>query len=148
MRRLRRVAAQYGAAPQFILCSATIANGGAHAERLIGQPVTVVDTDGSPAGPRQFVFWNPPLTDPQHGTRHSINAEAAGILATLVREGVRNITFVRARKLAELIYLYARDGLAKDQEISPTESHPIALATWPPSGARSSAACFPANCWP
>lgn len=115
MRRLRRVAAQYGAAPQFILCSATIANGGAHAERLIGQPVTVVDTDGSPAGPRQFVFWNPPLTDPQHGTRHSINAEAAGILATLVREGVRNITFVRARKLAELIYLYARDGLAKDQ---------------------------------
>jgi len=115
MRRLRRVTAQYGAAPQFILCSATIANGGAHAERLIGQPVTVVDRDGSPAGPRQFVFWNPPLTDPQHGTRHSINAEAAGILATLVHEGVRNITFVRARKLAELIYLYARETLAKDE---------------------------------
>jgi DEAD/DEAH box helicase domain-containing protein len=114
IRRLRRIAQAYGAEPQFILCSATIANGGSHAERVTGEPVTLVDSDGSPAGPRRFVLWNPPLTDPALGTRHSINAEAADIMATLVREGIRNITFVRARRLAELIFLYARDALQKD----------------------------------
>ncbi|MFO7695892.1 MAG: DEAD/DEAH box helicase [Anaerolineae bacterium] len=114
MRRLRRVAAQYGSAPQFVLCSATIANGAEHARRLTGLPVTLIDRDGSPTGPRQFVLWNPPLMDAARGNRHSINAEAADILVTLVRQGLRNITFVRARKLAELIYLYARDTLAKD----------------------------------
>ncbi|MCJ7736212.1 MAG: DEAD/DEAH box helicase, partial [Anaerolineae bacterium] len=114
VRRLRRLAGQYGASPQFILCSATIANGAEHARRLTGLPVTLIDRDGSPAGPRRFVLWNPPLMDAARGNRHSINAEAADILVTLVREGLRNITFVRARKLAELIYLYARDTLAKD----------------------------------
>ncbi|MHB1317725.1 MAG: DEAD/DEAH box helicase, partial [Anaerolineae bacterium] len=114
MRRLRRLAGQCGASPQFILCSATIANGAENARRLTGLPVALVDRDGSPAGPRQFVLWNPPLVDSARGNRHSINAEAADILVTLVREGLRNITFVRARKLAELIYLYARDTLGKD----------------------------------
>jgi DEAD/DEAH box helicase domain-containing protein len=114
MRRLRRIAAQDGSAPRFILCSATIANGAEHARRLTGLPVTLIDRDGSPTGPRQFVLWNPPLMDAARGNRHSINAEAADILVTLVRQGLRNITFVRARKLAELIYLYARDTLAKD----------------------------------
>jgi DEAD/DEAH box helicase domain-containing protein len=43
IRRLRRVAAFYGAKPQFILCSATIGNPGELAEALIGQPVELVD---------------------------------------------------------------------------------------------------------
>jgi len=114
MRRLRRVAGSYGATPQFILCSATLANAGEHAARLIGLPVTVITTDGAPSGERWFVLWNPPLTDAMNGARHSTNAEAADILATLVRAGMRNITFVRARRLAELVCLYARQTLAKE----------------------------------
>ncbi|MGI6368154.1 MAG: DEAD/DEAH box helicase [Anaerolineae bacterium] len=115
MRRLWRLAQLYGAAPQFVLCSATLANGREHAERLVGQPVALVDRDGSPSGARQFVLWNPALEDPERGTRHSINADAADILCTLVRNGLRNITFVRARKLAELVALYTRRLLARQE---------------------------------
>lgn len=42
LRRLQRICAFYGSHPQFICTSATIANPGQLAERLIEQPVTVV----------------------------------------------------------------------------------------------------------
>ncbi len=41
LRRLRRLARAYGAEPQFVLASATIANPGELGERLLGVPVTV-----------------------------------------------------------------------------------------------------------
>ena len=48
--------------PNLFCCSATIANPGEHAEKLVGLPFPVVDNDGSPHGGKDFVFWNPPLT--------------------------------------------------------------------------------------
>ena len=60
MRRLGRICRHYGSNPVFICCSATIANPGEHAGRVVGQPVEVVDQDGSPRGLRRFVYWNPP----------------------------------------------------------------------------------------
>jgi len=48
LRRLRRLCRYYGSRPVFICCSATIANPGEHAERLVGEPFAVVDDDGSP----------------------------------------------------------------------------------------------------
>ena len=114
LRRLRRVCRSYGAHPQFILCSATIANPGEHAARLTGLPATVIDEDGSPQGARQFVLWNPPFVDRARTMRRSANSEAAYLLAEMARQGVRNITFTRARRVAELILLYARRELEKD----------------------------------
>ncbi|MBM3136070.1 MAG: DEAD/DEAH box helicase [Chloroflexi bacterium] len=114
IRRLRRVARFYGANPQFICCSATIANPQEHVARLIGLPVTVVDDDGSPHGPKEFVFWNPPFLDEARSARKSANTEATLLFTELVQAGIRNITFAKTRKLAELILLYARDSLAKD----------------------------------
>ena len=60
VRRLRRLCAHYGAAPQFICCSATSANPHEHLQALIGDPVTLIDEDGAPQGAREFVLWNPP----------------------------------------------------------------------------------------
>ncbi|WP_049923403.1 DEAD/DEAH box helicase [Halopiger djelfimassiliensis] len=60
VRRLKRVLEYYDAAPGFVLTSATIGNPGEHSQALIEEPVTVVDDDGSPAGPRDLVLWNPP----------------------------------------------------------------------------------------
>ncbi|HEX2948866.1 MAG TPA: DEAD/DEAH box helicase, partial [Armatimonadota bacterium] len=69
MRRLLRICRHYGAHPQFICCSATIDNPQAHAERITGQPMVLVDNDGSPRGPTQFIMWNPPpLETAAHGT--------------------------------------------------------------------------------
>jgi DEAD/DEAH box helicase domain-containing protein len=115
LRRLRRVCALYGAQPQFVLCSATIANPGEHANRLTGQEVVVVEEDGAPRGPREFVFWEPPIVKEKLGLRRSINTEATALLAEMVKQGLRNITFTRSRKEAELLLLYAREVLRRER---------------------------------
>ncbi|HEU5240813.1 MAG TPA: DEAD/DEAH box helicase, partial [Ornithinibacter sp.] len=81
LRRLRRVAARYGAAPTFVLASATVSDPATHASRLIGMPVTAVTEDGSPRGAMTFALWEPATED---GRRRSATTEAAEILAQLV----------------------------------------------------------------
>lgn len=121
LRRLRRLCEFYGSGPQFIFCSATIANAGEHVARLAGRRAKVVNDDGAPRGSREFALWNPPFIDKFRTTRRSPNSEAAYLFAALVRAGLRNITFARARKLAELILLYARDSLKRtDPELVDT----------------------------
>jgi len=122
MRRLRRLCYLYGSNPQFICCSATIANPGEHAERLVGLPFTVVDNDGSPYGGKDFVFWNPPLIDEAKSARRSANSEATNLFTELVSQGIRTLTFARTRRLTELIYRYSRDKLAG---ISPNRAEQI-----------------------
>ena len=56
LRRLKRLCAHYGSQPQFICCSATIANAKEHAERLCGVPFQPITEDGSPHGGKDFVF--------------------------------------------------------------------------------------------
>lgn len=115
LRRLRRVAALYGSEPQFIAASATIANPAEHFAALTGVEGVVVEGDGSPAGPRAFVLWNPPFVDKAKTTRRSANGEAATLFTTLIRNDVRTIMFTRARKVAELILRYAREELEKEE---------------------------------
>jgi DEAD/DEAH box helicase domain-containing protein len=113
LRRLRRLCRFYGSNPQFILCSATIANPGEHAEKLVGLPFSVVDDDGSPHGGKEFVFWNPPLIDTARSVRRSANGEAANLFAELIMQNIRTLTFVRTRQLTEVIYNYTRHKLAE-----------------------------------
>ena len=124
IRRLRRLCRLYGSSPQFILCSATIANAGELARQLTGLPFTAIEVDGAPYGGKQFVFWNPPLMDANRTSRRSTNIEASTLFSELVGSSIRTITFVRTRKVAELVYVYARDRLnqmqpAMAQKISP-----------------------------
>jgi len=114
LRRLLRLCDFYGAHPQFICCSATLANPGEHAARLTSVPVTVIQKDGSPQAARDFVLWNPPFVDAAHTARRSAIVEATSLFVEMVRHGLRNITFTKARKVAELILLYAQDTLARD----------------------------------
>ena len=113
LRRLRRLCQLYGSNPQFICCSATIANPGEHAEKLVGLPFTVVDNDGSPHGGKDFVFWNPPIIDEAKSVRRSANSEATNLFTELVNCNVRSLTFARTRRLTELIYTYSRQRLAE-----------------------------------
>ena len=111
LRRLRRICAHYGSRPQFIFCSATIANPGEHAQSLAGLPFEVVDKDGAPYGGKAFAFWNPPIVDEARSARRSANSEATYLFTGLIRQGVRTLTFAATRKLTELIYVYSRDLL-------------------------------------
>ena len=59
IRRLQRIARFYGANPQFILTSATIANPQELASSLIEKPVAVIDQDGAPTGHPPFHHLQP-----------------------------------------------------------------------------------------
>jgi DEAD/DEAH box helicase domain-containing protein len=124
LRRLRRLCRFYGSNPQFICCSATIANPGEHAEKLVGLPFSVVDNDGSPHGGKEFVFWNPPLIDTARSVRRSANGEASNLFAELVNQDIRTLTFVRTRQLTEVIYNYTRRKLAEIDSTLPKKIKP------------------------
>jgi DEAD/DEAH box helicase domain-containing protein len=109
LRRLRRTARIYGAEPQFLLASATIANPGELAFDLTGVGATVVDRDTSAHAERQIVIWNPPLLDAELGLRASALGDASRLLAQLASRGLRTICFAKSRKAAELIHRFARE---------------------------------------
>ncbi len=121
IRRLRRLCAFCGSNPQFVCCSATIANPQEHAQDLVGLPCEAVVEDGSPHGEKYFVFWNPPFLDEAHNARRSPNSEAAYLLRELVHKEIRSLVFARTRKLTELIYIYAQEQLSSSlkDKISP-----------------------------
>jgi len=108
LRRLRRVARLYRAEPTFLLASATIANPGELAERLVGEPVSIVSSDGAPKAGRRIVIWNPPVIDERTQRRRSTLSEGAELLADLVAEDMRTICFLRSRKGIELILRFAK----------------------------------------
>ena len=116
LRRLRRVAARYGAHPVFVLASATVADPAASARRLTGLDTVAVTEDCSPCGERTIALWEPPLLDELTGengapVRRSAGAEAARLLADLVLEGASTLVFVRSRRGAELTALGAQRAL-------------------------------------
>jgi DEAD/DEAH box helicase domain-containing protein len=111
LRRLRRLARIYGAEPQFLFASATIANAGELAHMLTGKESTVVEDDAAPRAERTIALWNPPLLDEELGLRASALGEAARLLAGLTGRGLRTICFAKSRKAAELIHRFACDRL-------------------------------------
>ena len=116
LRRLRRIAHAYGTNPRFLLASATIANPLELAQRLTGlTEITLVDEDGAPGARRQIAIWNPPVVDEALQTRGSPLAEAAEIVAGLVREGARTICFIKSRKGVELVAKLTRERLDAHQ---------------------------------
>jgi DEAD/DEAH box helicase domain-containing protein len=117
LRRLRRVAGAYGTEPRFLLASATVANPVELAERLTGlDDVALVERDGSPGARRQIAMWNPPVVDEALQIRRSALAEAAELIAELVRRGARTICFIKSRKAVELVARLAKLELADEDE--------------------------------
>ncbi len=112
LRRLQRIAAFYGAAPQFIAASATIANPQQLATSLWEAPVTAVEEDGAPYGERHVIFYNPPLRNPDLGLRASATEEAVGLALRLYHAGVQTILFARSRLTVELLLRELRERVA------------------------------------
>jgi DEAD/DEAH box helicase domain-containing protein len=127
LRRLRRVAALYGAEPTFVLASATVAEPEVAARRLTGLPVVAVTDDASPRGRVAFALWEPPFVSHlgEHGApvRRSVTAELSDLLTDLVLDRVRTLAFVRSRKGAEAVALGSRRLLA---EVAPVLADRVA----------------------
>jgi len=108
LRRVRRIAAFYGADPVLVAASATIANSKELAEMLWESEVEVVDEDAAPYGERHIIFYNPPLLNPALGLRASAADEALSLVVRLLRAGVQTIVFARTRLMVELLLLSLR----------------------------------------
>ena len=109
LRRLLRLCDFYGSHPQFILCSATIANPKELAETLTGREVSLVDDNGAPMGVRHFVFYNPPVVNRQLGIRKGVLQETRRIAGLLLQNGIQAITFARSRLAVEVLTKYLKD---------------------------------------
>ena len=119
IRRLKRIARYYGAQPQFILTSATIANPGEFAHRLVEAPISVLDEDGSKRGSKHFLIYNPPVIDRDLGLRRSALQESVRLAEDLLAYGVQSIIFARSRRTVEIILTYLREKAAS---ISPIDT--------------------------
>ncbi|MFS0722336.1 DEAD/DEAH box helicase [Paenibacillus sp. 1P07SE] len=114
IRRLKRICRFYGSTPQFICASATIDNPGEHAERLIGEQVTLVDNNGAPTGEKHFVFYNPPVVNKQLGIRRSSVLETQRLAALLLKQGVQTIVFARSRVRVEILLTYLQELVRRE----------------------------------
>ena len=89
------------------------------ATTLVGRECVEVTDDASPQGGRTVALWEPPLMEGlagEHGApvRRTAPVEASAIMASLVAEGARTLTFVRSRAGAESTALRARERLASE----------------------------------
>jgi len=106
LRRLQRIAKFYGSDPQFICCSATIANPGELASQLIEKEVEVVEENGAPAGEKLFVFYNPPMVNRNLGIRRSYINEATRVAKEILARKLQTIIFANSRLHTEVILTY------------------------------------------
>jgi len=110
LRRLRRIAKFYGCAPQFICCSATIANPGELASRLIEEEVEVQAANGAPAAEKTFVFYNPPVVNRALGIRRSYINEASRVSQEFLKNDLQTMVFANSRLHTELILTYLQQA--------------------------------------
>ena len=108
LRRLRRVARFYGSDPQFVCCSATIANPGELAGRLTEKEVEVVEQNGAPSGEKFFVLYNPPVVNRNLGIRRSYIHETSRLAHEFLSRGAQTIVFANSRLHTEILLTYLR----------------------------------------
>ena len=110
LRRLRRVAQFYGSNPQFVCCSATIANPGELASQLIEREVEVVEENGAPSGEKLFAFYNPPMVNRNLGIRRSYINEATRVARELLARKLQTIVFANSRLHTEVLLTYLQQA--------------------------------------
>lgn len=110
LRRLKRICEFYGSSPQFICCSATIANPRELAEALAETPFELVDQNGAPSGEKYVVFYNPPVVNRQLGIRRSYLHEARRIALEFLERGQQTLVFANNRLATEVLITYLKDA--------------------------------------
>jgi DEAD/DEAH box helicase domain-containing protein len=110
LRRLRRISQFYGSNPQFICSSATIANPGELASRLIEADVSVIDDNGAPAAEKVVVFYNPPVVNRYLGIRRSYINEASRVAQEFLKHDAQTILFANSRLHTEVMLTYLQQA--------------------------------------
>jgi DEAD/DEAH box helicase domain-containing protein len=116
IRRLKRICKFYGANPQFILSTATIANPQEFGEKLIGEKITVIENDGSPKGEKHFILYNPFFGGIGSGEK-STHTETKELFKYFISHNCQTLCFTISRQMAELIIHWVKEEqpLLKDK---------------------------------
>ncbi|RMF57927.1 MAG: DEAD/DEAH box helicase, partial [Calditrichaeota bacterium] len=109
IRRLKRIARFYGSTPQFICCSATIANPRELAEKIVEEDVVLIDNNGAPRGRKHFILYNPPVVNRELGIRRSVVSEVSRISRFFLETRVQSIVFARSRIRVEILTRYLKE---------------------------------------
>ncbi len=113
LRRLRRIARFYGRDPRFICCSATIANPGELASRLLESAVEVLNANGAPAAEKTFVFYNPPVVNRALGIRRSYINETSRVAQEFLSHDLQTMVFANSRLHTEILLTYLQQANPK-----------------------------------
>jgi DEAD/DEAH box helicase domain-containing protein len=116
LRRLNRICHFYGSKPQFICCSATIANPKELAEKLLGREISLVDQSGAPSSEKVFIFYNPPVVNKELGIRRSHIHAARQLASPFIEQGIQTILFATSRLYVEVLTKYLKDRFEKKLE--------------------------------
>ena len=109
LRRLKRVCEFYGSSPQFICCSATIANPQELAEALTGLPFELIAENGAPSGEKYVVFYNPPVVNKALGIRRGYLNETRRIVRELLDRNQQTLVFANSRLATEILLTYLKN---------------------------------------
>lgn len=113
IRRLKRICRFYGSDPQFICCSATIANPSELARKITEEEVELVDNNGAPRGEKHFILYNPPVINRELGIRRSYIKEAQRMAERFLLNDVQTIVFARSRLRVEILLTYLREAMRR-----------------------------------
>jgi len=116
LRRLKRITRFYGSQPQFICASATIANPGELAQRILERDVTVIDDNGAPSGEKYFIFYNPPVVNLQLGIRRSYLKETRRLARVFLNRNLATIIFANSRLATEILVTYLKQDFSQAPE--------------------------------
>jgi DEAD/DEAH box helicase domain-containing protein len=120
LRRLRRICEFYNSKPQFICCSATIANPRELAEALTGEAFDLIERNGAPRGEKFFIFYNPPVVNRQLGIRRSYINETRRIALEFIERDLQTLVFANNRLATEVLVTYLKD--ARDRKALPSDT--------------------------
>jgi DEAD/DEAH box helicase domain-containing protein len=113
IRRLKRICWFYGSNPQFICCSATIANPSELTQKIIEEEVVLVDNNGAPAGEKHFILYNPPVVNKELGIRKSYINETQKLAERFLLHDIQTIIFARSRLRVEILLTYLTEAMRK-----------------------------------
>ena len=117
IKRLKRIANFYGASPQFILSSATLANPLELANRLTGEEFKLVDNDTSPSGEKDFILYNPFKNYKRNKVNMknapSVHMETENIFMYMMLKQIQTLCFTVSRKTTELIAMWAKNDMTQ-----------------------------------
>ena len=118
-RRLKRLTHFYNSSPQFICTSATIANPGELAQKLVGEELRVVQRSGAPVSSKELILYNPPLVNPEIGLRRSALASARRFAETFLKHGLQCLIFATSRVKVEVLLSYLKKAIEQQPESGP-----------------------------